>query len=676
MHTVCAVPGGVTPHQLTFTIPEMLLDSPRLDHRIPDKLHVRMRLGIVGGGISGDDVEWDDWTNPLADDNQQFDLHPRVLDDHGNKLSILAPITILSDSNWERDYIQGDAQEGQEPGQLRHFTIIGLLPSCDNPIMKRLGLARFRVQVQVGLARGFAWADKRVGWLSSRGLVADVPNAEVPEILTALIGQAGAKHGDSLREWASNKLSDYLAESAQQKRVRAEHMAEVTRQAKAMQQRLWQNNLLLPLATNRSAAARTLYGMLQERELREGTLRDLARWLLACAAEFGDGDGELPQEMMLGDRGVALQPARPVFVSMRAAPMWATGYNFMAETEVPTMAGGGEETSANGDQLENGGLWSISMPADCPFVLTIVLDLAAPLLTGSAPGDDLGSDPRPLDLVCRCVDSAQPLAKFVDASSVDALSSANAQPADGAVSAALRRIPSPRGSGLCRFEATLSFSRLNPRTHPARPGRPVLEPGTRLVLQLAAVQHTGGEAAWCTIDVRVQRPMLLHTTNMLQPNDQGGVAAISEEGQNNTDNARPASECQPPPWQDLWRLLPQEASRVAHTSFNRWLIDHYVSERQLKESDPERFDSQRGPLLGWLLIFVLKGDTENRAKRACVGSLVDSGHIEAAAAMDTAAVVVWVSTRLCLLYGSLFARTAAFAVGGTLLCLLAIAYVI
>lgn len=675
MHTVCAVPGGVTPHQLTFTIPEMLLDSPRLDHRIPDKLHVRMRLGIVGGGISGDDVEWDDWTNPLADDNQQFDLHPRVLDDHGNKLSILAPITILSDSNWERDYIQGDAQEGQEPGQLRHFTIIGLLPSCDNPIMKRLGLARFRVQVQVGLARGFAWADKRVGWLSSRGLVTDVPNAEVPEILTALIGQAGAKHGDSLREWASNKLSDYLAESAQQKRVRAEHMAEVTRQAKAMQQRLWQNNLLLPLATNRSAAARTLYGMLQERELREGTLRDLARWLLACAAEFGDGDGELPQEMMLGDRGVALQPARPVFVSMRAAPMWATGYNFMAETEVPTMAGGGEETSANGDQLENGGLWSISMPADCPFVLTIVLDLAAPLLTGSAPGDDLGSDPRPLDLVCRCVDSAQPLAKFVDASSVDALSSANAQPADGAVSAALRRIPSPRGSGLCRFEATLSFSRLNPRTHPARPGRPVLEPGTRLVLQLAAVQHTGGEAAWCTIDVRVQRPMLLHTTT-LQPNDQGGAAAISEEGQNNTNNARPASECQPPPWQDLWRLLPQEASRVAHTSFNRWLIDHYVSERQLKESDPERFDSQRGPLLGWLLIFVVKGDTENRAKRARVGSLIDSGHIEAAAAMDTAAVVVWVSTRLCLLYGSLFARTAAFAVGGTLLCLLAIAYVI
>ena len=44
--------------------------------------------------------------------------------------------------------------------------------------------------------------------------------------------------------------------------------------------------------------------------------------------------------------------------------------------------------------------------------------------------------------------------------------------------------------------------------------------------------------------------------------------------------------------------------------------------------------------------------------------------------MDTAAVVVRVSTRLCLLYGSLFARTAAFAVGGTLLCLLAIAYVI
>ena len=55
--------------------------------------------------------------------------------------------------------------------------------------------------------------------------------------------------------------------------------------------------------------------------------------------------------------------------------------------------------------------------------------------------------------------------------------------------------------------------------------------------------------------------------------------------------------------------------------------------------------------------------------------LVD-GADAAAAAQDTAAGLVLVSTRLCLLYGSLFARGAAFAMGGTLLCLLAIAYVI
>ena len=41
----------------------------------------------------------------------------------------------------------------QAPGQLRHFIIKGLVPSCTNLLVKRLGLACWKVEVQVGHAR-------------------------------------------------------------------------------------------------------------------------------------------------------------------------------------------------------------------------------------------------------------------------------------------------------------------------------------------------------------------------------------------------------------------------------------------------------------------------------------------------------------------------------------------
>ena len=46
---VCLVPGGLTPHRITFTIPTSLLDSPLEEKASPGKLHVRVRLGAVHG---------------------------------------------------------------------------------------------------------------------------------------------------------------------------------------------------------------------------------------------------------------------------------------------------------------------------------------------------------------------------------------------------------------------------------------------------------------------------------------------------------------------------------------------------------------------------------------------------------------------------------------------------
>lgn len=188
---VCLVPGGLTPHQITFTIPTSLLDNPGDEKASPGKLHVRVRLGAVHGP---NDVEWDEWHNPLQDNS--FDLQPRVVDD-GKPLLKLAPITI-ADPEHEKSYVHsGASHAGGGPtavGQLRHFTITGLLPSCDNPIMKRLGLERWRVEVQVGVARGLAWSHKAVHWYQNRTLSRDVPVAEVPEILTAWLEHAVGNH--------------------------------------------------------------------------------------------------------------------------------------------------------------------------------------------------------------------------------------------------------------------------------------------------------------------------------------------------------------------------------------------------------------------------------------------------------------------------------------------------
>lgn len=188
---VCLVPGGLTPHQITFTIPTSLLDSPGEEKASPGNLHVRVRLGAVHGP---DEVEWDEWHNPLQDNS--FDLQPRVVDD-GKPLPKLAPITI-ADPEEEANYVHsgaGHATEGATTvGQLRHFTITGLLPSCDNPIMKRLGLERWRVEVQVGVARGLAWSHTAIHWYANRTLSRDVPVAEVPEILTAWLEHAVGNH--------------------------------------------------------------------------------------------------------------------------------------------------------------------------------------------------------------------------------------------------------------------------------------------------------------------------------------------------------------------------------------------------------------------------------------------------------------------------------------------------
>ena len=150
IRSICAVPDKCTPFQIAFTIPEQLLDSPA-DRRISGSLHIRIRLGVV---ISGSRVDWDAWQNPLSG-SSNFQLEPRVRDEHGQALDKLPPIVIM-DSRSERNWIFGSGAapqpvvkaasddingtssgsdsslDAQAPGHLRHFIIKGLVPSCTN----------------------------------------------------------------------------------------------------------------------------------------------------------------------------------------------------------------------------------------------------------------------------------------------------------------------------------------------------------------------------------------------------------------------------------------------------------------------------------------------------------------------------------------------------------------
>ena len=593
---VCLVPGGLTPHQITFTIPTSLLDSPLEERASPGKLHVRVRLGVVN---SADDVEWDDWHNPLQDNS--FNLQPRVVDD-ATILPKLPPVCI-TDSEQEKSYVHSDGRDADEgaalegrEGQLRHFTITGLLPSCANPIMKRLGLERWRVEVQVGMARGLAWSHKEVHWYQNRTLSRDVPVAEVPEILTSWLEQAVGNHAvPEIIRLLQAKFSGYWSDSNETRR--AKDMAKITISAKALQDRLLNDNFLLPLATHPSAACQMLWGLLQSSDVRETTLRDVARSLLRGI----DEEGNLPHSLMLRGRTISLTPQRPGFIGMRATPLraegWvAPGYNFL-ET-YPTMAGHGGQETVGPEQLQSRGLFKVTMPADCPFAITVIIEV------------DHAAHASVPQLMCRCVNSNAlklPLNKIMDEASmsqpmiegehgVHLHLSDDTRPGDSS------GLP-PRSPPDCtRYTSTLSFSRTNPRTHPSRPRKPVLEPATQLVLQLAARQE-GGEVAWCTIDVNVEAPVLLHPSrddaqrsvdDATTSSTGGNLSRGTGSNRNGSHTVSPALHDQgrtprhdesevadnpvgPPRWQDLFSLLPQECGSKVGSSLNRSLIQYLSS---------------------------------------------------------------------------------------------------
>lgn len=647
-----------------------------------------------------DDVEWDDWHNPLQDNS--FDLQPRVVDD-GNPLPKLCPVTI-ADSEQERSYVHSGGfgspgHEGDAPttGQLRHFTITGLLPSCDNPIMKRLGLERWRVEVQVGVARGLAWNHKAVHWYQNRTLSRDVPVAEVPDILTAWLEHAVGNHAvPELARLVQRKFSGYWSDS--NAGARSKDLAKVTASAKALQDRLLNDNFMLPLATHPSTCCQFLWGLLQTSDVREATLRDVARWMLRHTVRGCDDDADLPPTMLLRDseieREISLDPARILFIGMRAHKMraegWvAPGYNFL-ET-YPTMAGHGGQETAGPEQLREAGLFNVTMPADCPFAITVVLEVElAPETMGLGPPQlmvrciNASALKLPLHKIMDDASMAQPVTEGLhgvvlhlrrdDSSRYDDSSSRSMSP----------RTPLVDGSrSVQRYTSTLSFSKLNSRTHPSRPRKPVIDSPSRLVLQLAA-QQEGGEISWSTIDIRVEKAALLHATPsrggetevaLDNPPVDGSAAdraadsaASPHSGQAHADVP---TDLRPPRWQDLIKLAQQELKATAGQSLNQALIQYYLGEKALHENDPARFESERGPLLGWLLVFCLKTPEPARERRSRIIAMIESGDaglIEEACVDSSADVILVVAQSIVGLYASMLLRRVLSASRLLLVC--------
>eukprot|EP01043_Picozoa_sp_COSAG02_P007101 COSAG02_NODE_209_length_28965_cov_18.680143_4_plen_731_part_00 len=600
---VCLVPGGLTPHQITFTIPTSLLDSPAEEKASPGKLHVRVRLGAVHGQ---DEVEWDEWHNPLQDNS--FDLQPRVVDD-GKPLHKLAPVTI-ADPEDEKNYVHSGAALTSEAastvGQLRHFTITGLLPSCDNPIMKRLGLERWRVEVQVGVARGLAWSHTAVHWYQNRTLSRDVPVAEVPEILTAWLEHAVGNHAvPEIIRLLQAKCTYYWSDS--NAAARSQDLLKITASAKSLQDRVLKDNFLLPLATHPSAACQTLWGLLQSSDVREATLRDVARWTLRRTIRSCDHEKNLPPTLMLhGDTEIRIDPPRASFIGMRATPLraegWvAPGYDFL-ET-YSTMAGHGGQETVGPEQLREAALFNVHMPADCPFAITVVIEVQR--CPGFAPPQlearclNASAHKLPLHKILDDVSMVQPVAEGLHGVVLHLTSDDNISYDDGS-SSSLIGIPD---RSVYRYKTTLSFSRTNSRAHPSRPRKPVLDSPSRLVLQLAASQK-GGEVSCSTIDINISPPALVHATaSRGAENDGVDVrgssirSTVPHPAGPGLAHRRPSGEVppelRPPRWQDLFRLVPQELKKNAGHSLNQTLIQYYLGEKALHDNDPTRFDIER-----------------------------------------------------------------------------------
>lgn len=442
--------------------------------------------------------------------------------------------------------------------------------------------------------------------------------------------------------YMQSKFTGYWSDS--NAAARSQDILKITASAKALQDRMLNDNFLLPLATHPSAVCQTLSALLQSPDVREATLRDVARWTLRRAIRSCH-EGNLPSTLLLEgcDSEIRVEPVRPAFIGMRATPLraegWvAPGYNFL-ET-YPTMAGHGGQETAGPEQLREAGLFKVTMPADCPFAITVVIEVQRTAI-GEAPQLEVRclnatAHKLPLHKILDETSMVQPVTEGLhgvklhltrdDNSTYEDLSSALRSPAHDATDRSVQ----------C-YKSTLSFSRINTRTHPSRPRKPVLDSPARLVLQLAARQE-GGELSWSTIDVMVSPPALVHATATrgaetddaldAPPADSQTASRISDhvaltatrspapgcptQGVTETSTSTHAEvppELRPPRWQDLFRLVPHELKKTAAHSCKETMIQYYLGEKVLHDNDPTRFDAER--CVRGLLFSRLAGNCSN-----------------------------------------------------------------
>eukprot|EP01050_Picozoa_sp_SAG11_P031994 SAG11_NODE_10184_length_849_cov_0.729333_1_plen_170_part_00 len=144
------MPEGTDHSQLTFTIPPFVLPHPVEDRpRKVGEVHIRFRLGDSSPSAAGhpplpdersrDGIYWGGWHNPLTyHGGSQFG--PMLCRSSGGSAEALhgpqlAPLFTL-DPDWETRHIDGKnmaaaAAGDLTAGELRSFTLCGLIPSCE-----------------------------------------------------------------------------------------------------------------------------------------------------------------------------------------------------------------------------------------------------------------------------------------------------------------------------------------------------------------------------------------------------------------------------------------------------------------------------------------------------------------------------------------------------------------
>jgi hypothetical protein len=410
-----------------------------------------------------------------------------------------------------------------------------------------------------------------------------------------------------------SKFTHYWSDS--NAAARSQDLLKITASARSLQDRVLNDNFLLPLATHPSAACQTLWGLLQSSDVREATLRDVARWTLRRTIRGCDNEDNLPSTLMLQSdseiRPVTIDPGRATFIGMRATPLraegWvAPGYDFL-ET-YPTMAGHGGQETAGPEQLREAALFNVNMPADCPFAITVVIEVQR--TPGFVPPQlearclNVSAHKLPLNKILDDASMVQPVAEGLHGVALHLTSDDNIS-YDDLSSASLIGVAD---RSVCRYKSTLSFSRTNNRAHPSRPRKPVLDSPSRLVLQLAARQR-GGEVSCSTIDINISPPALVHATAPRSAENDAvdGTASSSDrpavphptgldlahQRQSTSTTGEVPPELRPPRWQDLFCLVPQELKKSAGQSLNQTLIQYYLGEKALHDNDPTRFDIER-----------------------------------------------------------------------------------